>query len=297
MFEPRVSLSFKAGLYASFKLSYNRTIQHINQINNSISPFNSLEVWLPSGPNIKPQYADIYDLGFVKAWPERAVDLSMDVYYKNMFNQVGYSYHAEMLLNPYLEGELRQGKGYAGGFEIMIRKTAGRLSGQLGFAYVRSFLEIDDLNDNNRYPSHQDKPVDLFLSVDYKIRPRWAMNLNASYTSGMTISTPTGFYLYRGSQVPVYSKQNNDRLPDYKRLDIGSTWRLNKTGKSFEHYFTFTLYNFFNTRNYIMLNFNKTKGPDNKFYVPADKMNLQTQLPTYRYVYSIVPSFTYSLKF
>jgi hypothetical protein len=64
----------------------------------------------------------------------------------------------------------------------------------------------------------------------------------------MAISTPTGFYYYRGNQVPLYGKQNNDRLPAYKRLDIGSIWRLNKIGKSFEHYFTLTIFNFFNTR-------------------------------------------------
>jgi hypothetical protein len=121
--------------------------------------------------------------------------------------------------------------------------------------------------------------------------------MNAIYTSGMTISTPTGFYYYRGSQVPVYTKQNNDRLPDYKRMDIGSSWRLNKVDKNFEHYFTLTLYNFFNTRNYAFLNFNKTQGSDGKYYVPADKLNSQELLPTYRYVYSIIPSFTYSLKF
>ncbi len=295
--EPRISVSFKTGKYASLKASYNRAIQHINQINNSISPFNSLEVWLPSGPNIKPQFADIFDLGFMKSWPDHGLDLSMDVYYKNMLNQLGYSYHAEMFLNPYLEGELRQGEGYAYGFEIMIRKSLGRLSGQIGYGYSRSFLKINDLNGNRWYPSHQDKPVDFSFLVDFKVRPRWTLNLNAVYTSGMTLSTPTSFYYYRGSQVPVYSEQNNDRLPDYKRLDIGSAWRLNKREKTFEHYFTLTLYNFFNTRNYAFLNFNKIQGADGKYYVPSDKLNLKEQLITYRYVYSIIPSFTYSLKF
>jgi hypothetical protein len=295
--EPRISISFKTGKFTSLKASYNRNIQHINQINNSISPFNSLEVWLPSCPNIKPQYADVFDLGFVKAWPNRSIDFTADVYYKKMDNQLGYSYHAEMFLNPYLEGELRQGNGYAYGFEIMVKKTQGRLNGQLGYAYARSFLQIDGLDANEVYPSHQDKPIDVSLSGDYQVRPRWTLNLNFVYTSGMTLSTPTGFYFYRGTQVPVYTKQNNDRLPDYQRVDIGSAWRLNKREKTFEHFFTLTFYNFFNTPNYAFLNFNKIEGSDGKFYVPADKLNLQTQVPTYRYVYSIIPSFTYSLKF
>ena len=295
--EPRVSFSFKTGKLASLKASYNRTVQHINQINNSISPFNSLEVWLPSGPNIRPQYADLFNLGFIKAWPDQSVELTTDVYYKKLYNQLGYAYHAEMFLNPFLEGELRQGEGNAWGFEILIKKTQGKLSWQMGYAYSRSFLQIDGLNGNNSYPSHHDRPADISLSAEYRLRPRWTISLNTVYTSGMAISTPTGFYYYRGSQVPVYAEQNNDRLPSYKRADLSSAWRLNKKEGNFSHYFTFSLYNIFSTRNYAFLNFNKTGDVDGKFHVPADRLNMRELVPTYRYVYSVVPSFTYSLRF
>jgi hypothetical protein len=295
--EPRISVSVKTGRYASLKASYNRTTQHINQISNSISPFNSLEVWLPSGPNIKPQLADIGDLGFTIFWPKRSLYLTLDVYYKRMFNQMGYQDHAEMFLNPYLEGELRQGDGFAHGFEILFRKTQGRLTGQLGYGFVRSMLQIEDLNDGKTYPSHQDKPIDISFSVEYRIRSRWILSLNAIYTSGMPLSTPTGFFYYRGTQVPVYDHLNNDRLPDYKRFDLGSTWRLNKEDKTFEHYLTLTLYNIFSTHNYAFLNFNKVQSKDGKFYVPSDRLNVPGQITTYRYIYSMVPSFNYNLKF
>jgi len=52
-----------------------------------------------------------------------------------------------------------------------------------------------------------------------------------------------------------------------------------------------------NIRFFIFLNFNKMEGPDGKFYVPADKTNMTEQVVTFRYIYSLVPSFTYSLKF
>jgi len=295
--EPRISLSVKTGNYASVKASYNRNTQHINQINNSISPFNSLDVWLPSGPNILPQQADIYDLGFLAFMPGHALELTFDLYYKRMYNQIGYQYHAEMFLNPYLEGELRQGDGYAKGFEIMLQKTTGRLTGQISYGYVNSTLKITGLNGGRSYPSHQDKPVDFSFTLDYRLKRRWTANLNVIYTSGMPLSTPTGFYYYRGSQVPVYTEQNNDRLPDYKRIDVGTQWRLNKVDKTFEHYLSFTFYNFFSYRNFAFLNFNKMEGSDGKYYVPSDKMNPPEQVVTYRYIYSLVPSFTYSLKF
>ncbi len=283
--------------HASIKASYNRNTQYINQINNSISPFNSLDVWLPSGPNILPQHADIYDLGFMAGMPGHALELTFDLYYKRMYNQIGYQYHAEMFLNPYLEGELRQGNGYARGFEIMLQKTTGRLTGQISYGFVNSTLQIPGLNRGKEYLSHQDKPVDFSFTVDYRLKRRWTVNLNIIYTSGMPLSTPTGFYYYRGNQVPFYSRQNNDRLPDYKRLDLGTQWRLNKVDKTFEHYLSFIFYNFFSYRNYAFLNFNKMEGTDGKYYVPADKTNMPEQVITYRYIYSLVPSFTYSLKF
>jgi hypothetical protein len=233
----------------------------------------------------------------VKSWQKKSIDIYADVYYKNMYNQVGYSNHAEMFLNPNLEGELRQGDAYAYGFEIMLKKTMGKVSGQLGYGYNRSFLQIDGLNNNKEYPSHQDKPIDFSLSIDFQISPRWMLNLNVVYASGMVLSTPTGFYNYRGVQVPVYAEQNNDRLPDYKRVDIGSIWRLNKINKPFEHYLNFTIYNVLSARNYAFLNFNKIPGDDNKFYVPSDRLNPAEQVVTYRYIYSMIPSLTYSLKF
>lgn len=295
--EPRISTSFMTGKYASVKLYYNRTFQNIHQINNSISPLNSLEVWLPSGPNISPQYANIFGAGFIKSWPKHAVELNLEVYYKRMYNQIGYDYHAEMLLNPYLEGELRQGDGYAKGFEIMLQKTQGRFTGSLSYAYTRSILQFSELNSGKKFLSHQDKPVDLSLNVEFRITPRWIINVNTLYASGMVITTPSGFYEYRGYQVPFYTKQNNDRLPPYKRLDWGSTWRLNKRERSFEHYFNISFYNFLNFNNYTFLNFSKTTGSNGKYYIPADKQNMPEQITTFRYIYSIIPSFAYNLRF
>ncbi len=295
--EPRVSFSVKTGRYTALKASYNRTTQHINQISTSISPFNALEVWLPAGPNIRPQYADIADVEFVASWPERSVEFSVDVYRKWMYNQVGYQYHAEMFLNPYLEGELRQGKGIAQGVEVLVRKTQGRLTGQVGFGHTRSTLTIKDLNGGRSYPSRQDRPLDISLAAEYRLRPRWQVNFNVLYMSGMPVTTPTGWYDYRGTQVPVYTRQNNDRLPDYQRFDLASTWRLNRTERSFAHYFTLTFFNFFNHHNYAFLYFTKIKGSDGKYYIPADKLNPQQQETTFRYIYTLVPSFTYSLNF
>lgn len=295
-FEPRLSFSYKTGSLSSLKASYNRTSQHINLINNSISPFNSLEVWLPSGPNIKPQKADILDLGFIKAWPKHSLDLSADIFYKKMYNQIGFEYHAQTLVNPLIEGELRQGNGTAYGFEFMIKKRLGRLSGEFSYAFTRSELQIAELNGNRPYPAHQDKPLDLALAMNYKLKPRWMLTMNVRYASGMTVTTPTSFYTYKGNQVPIYTEQNNQRLPDYKRLDLGSDFLLNKKGKPWEHHLLLSFYNLLNSKNTALLYFNKTVQND-MFVVPQDQLNPQELTASYRYIYAVVPSITYKIKF
>jgi hypothetical protein len=295
--EPRVSVSLKTGKSSSIKLSFNKTIQHINMINNSISPYNSLEVWIPSGPNIKPQHAYISNLGYMKTTKNQTVDFHADIFYKRMYNQIGYSYHAEMILNPYIEGELLQGDGKAYGFEIMVKKTKGRLTGQIGYGFIRSMLKIDGLNGNRSYPAHQDKPFDLTLSFGYALFPRWLVNGALNIASGMRITTPTGFYYYRGDQVPIYTRQNNQALPLYKRIDVGTSIRLNPFGQEVEHYLNFAIYNFFAAQNPAFINFNKTIDSEGKIIIPADKTNTSELIPTFRYTYGIIPSINYNLKF
>jgi len=294
--EPRISISFRTDEYASVKLSYNKTIQHINQINNSISPFNTLEVWLPSGPNIKPQLGHIFNAEYVKTWPKKSIDLNTGIYYKIMKNQIGYAYHAEMLLNPYIESAILQGRGNAYGFELSLKKLTGKLTGQLAYAYTRSLLNIPELNEGREFPSHQDKPIDLSLMLEYHANNKLMVTTNMVYTSGMRITTPTSFYGYRGGQVPYYSKQNNSRLPDYKRIDVGATFYLKKMNNIFNHTLNLSFYNFFSMINPAFVYFNKIEV-DDEYLVPADKQSPQYLETTGRFVYFVIPSLTYNLSF
>lgn len=296
--EPRISVSYKLGTYSSIKASYNRTNQNIHLINNSISPFNTLEVWLPSGPNIKPQTANIYNLGILHSWKDKSIDFTADIYHKTLYNQIGYIDHADLLLNAFMEGELRQGNGKAYGFEVYVKKNMGKLTWQAGYGYTRSFVQIDGLNNNEQYRARQDKPIELSASLGYFFKPRWLMSGNYTLTSGMVTTTPTGFYNYRGSQVPIYAKKNNDRLPNYSRFDLASDFRLNKNASGpIEHHLIVSLYNMFWKKNAAFYYFSKAETEEGNFVIPSDKLAPKTQITTYRYIYSIIPSISYNLKF
>lgn len=295
--EPRTSLSLKTGTTSSVKLSYNRTLQHINLINNSLSPFNTLEVWMPSGPNIKPQKADIFNCGYYTSFPDWGIDFKTDIYYKQLYNQIGYNYHAEMLLNRDIEGELRQGDGFSYGFELYAKKPIGKVSVQISYSFTRAKQQIYGLNGNREFFARQDKPVDFSLALDYLIKPRWGINMGINIGSGQRYTTPTGFYLYRGVQVPNYTEQYNDRLPTYKRVDIGTHVNLSKKPKRVQHSLSFNLYNFFASENPFAVSFNKVEKMPGQYVVPANTFIQQKKVATYHYLYSIVPSISYKLQF
>ena len=126
--EPRLGLTFRIGKNTSLKASYSRTTQYEQLITNSISPFTTLEVYLPAGPNILPQLADQYSMGLFQKIPGANLDLSIEGFYKKMYNQIDYKDHAHMLLNPQVETELRFGEGKAYGLEILLKKYYGNTS-------------------------------------------------------------------------------------------------------------------------------------------------------------------------
>lgn len=298
LIEPRLSLSYKVLNNLITKISYNRTIQNVNMLSNSISPFNSLEVWLPSGPNIKPQKADILDFGIIALFRPDFLELNFDVYYKRMYNQIGYANHTYMMLNPLIEGEIRQGDGKSYGIEMRLKKTSGKLTGWLNYTWSRSLLQIDGVNNNQEFPASYDRPHNFQMGIDLRLKSRWFLTGVYVITSGTRLSTPTSYYLYRGKQVPVYTNRNNDKLPNYQRFDLSTTINLNKPDRKYQHELTIAFYNFFYNKSAAMLYFNKTYvESDNHMYVPSDVINPAVITPSYRYIFSIVPSLTYSFSF
>jgi hypothetical protein len=295
--EPRLSVSIRTGKYTSLKTCYSRTTQYINLITNSISPFSSMEVWMPAGPNIKPQSADIIDLGYIKSFPKNKITITTDIYYKWLYHQIGYVNQANMLVNKYIEGELRQGNGWAYGFEFSVLKEIGKFNGQLSYTYSRTFLQIADLNDGKSFPATFDRPHNFNLSLLFEARPRWLISCNFNISSGHRITTPTSFFYYKGSQVPEYSNINNDHMPPYSRLDLSTTIRLNKLTRKYNHSLTISIYNAYGQQNPIFINFNKMETNDGKYEVPTDKINNPEITSTMRYTFWMIPSISYNFNF
>ncbi len=121
--------------------------------------------------------------------------------------------------------------------------------------------------------------------------------MNWLYMTGFAFSSPTSFYKYNGYTVPIYEKKNNDRLPDYHRLDINAEFQINKKPRRYSHKIRLTFFNLYNRTNPIAINFNKTLYPNGELVVPGNLFPAPELFATQKYLFGIVPAINYTFTF
>ncbi len=295
--EPRLSVIYNITDNASLKFGYSRNTQFLQQLSNSAGPFTSLEVWAPCGPNIPAQKADQWDLGYYRKFSHSRLFASAEVFYKACLDHLDYKDHANLLYNPLIEGELRFGKAWAYGLELMLRKPEGKLTGWISYTWSRSLVQTDGVNNSETYPSNYDSPNDLCINVSYDDHHHWALSAVWYYRTGSPVSTPTGFYYNNGYSVPIYGDRNNSRLPDYHRLDLSVTYHISNPDKRFQQSIILTLYNAYGRYNPFSVSFNRTIDSNGNLVVPANTQAGYQLVPTSISVAGIIPSINYQFKF
>ncbi len=295
-FEPRIELIYTFNKIHSLQLSYNHNVQYLHQLSNSISPFTTLDIWMPSGPNIKPQTMDQFVLGYLIKFTE--FDFSLEGYHKKMYNQIEYVEGANMLLNPFIENELRFGTSTSYGFEVGLKKIKGDLKGWLNYSYSKTTNLFKEINNGNSYPAYYDKPHRLNFFLSYDLGERWKFSTNWIFSSGTRYTKPTGFYYYNSYTIPVYTEKNNAILPDYHRLDLSVSFRLNRSNaKKYKHQLTLSIINLYNRKNPISINFNKIRNEDGEFMIPANYITENQLFPTKTYLLGTIPTLSYQFNF
>lgn len=295
--EPRIHVQYMFSDKSVLKVSYCRTTQFIQMLSNSTSPFTSLEVWIPSGPNIQPQKADQYVVGYSQQLFHSKLTCSAELFYKQFYNTIDYSDHADLLYNPYLEGQLRFGKSWSYGLELTMRKTEGKFTGWIAYTFSRVFIKTEGVNNNQEYPAFYDRPHDLSVTLSYNSTKKLVFSANWILVSGGAITTPAGFYYINGYSVPIYDSKNNDRLPAYHRLDLSVSYRFNKPENRFQHSLVLTLYNAYGRNNPFFVGFNREEPGDQGFVVPSNINGNYQLIPTTISVAGIIPSINYQFKF
>jgi len=289
--EPRLAIAYNFANDQSFKLSYNRMNQYLHLISNTSSP-TPLDVWMPSGPYIKPQKLDQYAVGYFRNLKNGAYSLEVEGFYKSIANRIDYIDGANLIANNAIERVLLNGEARAYGMEILLRKNKGRLTGWLAYTLSKSEQRTPGRNDlelgiNNGkwYRTNYDKPHDLTLTASYDLNKTWDLNANFIYQTGLATTFPNGQYEYEDLNIPVYSDRNEDRLPSYHRLDLSATYYPKKNrGRKIESSWNLGIYNVYNRQNANSISFRENEDT---------RRNEAVRLT----LFGIIPSVTYNFKF
>ena len=283
--EPRLGLNYILSNKTSVKASYSRTVQYIHLAQNSTAG-TPLDLWFPSSPNVKPQKADQFAIGYFRNLNDNALETSAEVYYKSMHDVIDFKDNAELLLNPQLEGELRTGKGWSYGLELMVRKNTGKLNGWVSYTLSATRRKIAGINDGRSYRAPYEKPHNISIVLNYEFSERSILSANWVYATGAPVTFPTGRAVIGNVIVPIYSDRNAYRLPDYHRLDLSYTLKgKNKKNRKWQGEWNFSVYNAYGRKNAWAINFVEDQDNPNQTY--AEKT----------YLFSIIPAITYNFKF
>ncbi len=260
--EPRLGMKYSLGKTSSIKGGYNRMIQYLQLVSNSTSGL-PLDVWKPSDYYTKPLISDQVAVGYFRNFKNNMYEASTEVYYKWQQNVLDYKNGADLFLNTTLEQELLEGQARSYGLEFMLKKNKGKFTGRLSYTLSRSERRVDSdlpeerINNGEYYFANQDKLHDLTFIASYDISKRLSISSNFSYSTGRPFTPAASKYTYEGVTISHYELRNNDRIPDYHRLDFSATLKnkKKKDTQRWESYWNFSVYNFYARKNVFSYNF------------------------------------------
>ena len=253
--EIRASARYAFSPNLSVKASYNTLRQYIHLLSNTtaIAP---TDVWKLSDPNIKPQFGSQVSLGLYKNFKNQTIETSVEVYYKKLQDYLDYKSGAVLVLNHHIETDVVGTKGKAYGVEFFVKKNVGKLNGWMSYAYSRTLLKMDEpiagtlINGGAAYPANYDKPHAFNFTGNYKMKARYSLSMNMTYSTGRPITLPIAKYVYAGSERVYYSDRNAYRIPDYFRMDFSFNMEGNhKLNQKTHNSWTFGIYNLTATKN------------------------------------------------
>lgn len=285
--EPRINISYSFN-NQSIKASYNRLNQYLHLISNTSSP-TPLDIWVPSGPYIKPQKLDQYALGYYKRI--KNIKIETEIFYKKIKNRLDYIDGADLVANDNIETVILPGKSRAYGFEILLKKSEGRHKFMVAYTLSKSEQKTpgrnsfeDGINFSNWYNTPYDKPHDFSINSEYILSKKLKIVGNFIYQTGQPTNYPNSQYTYMNLNVPNYGKRNSQRLPNYHRMDINLTLTPEKKNKKIEGSWVFGIYNLYNRDNASSIIFRRNN---------ETLKNEAVQIS----IFGIVPSVTYNFKF
>jgi len=286
-FEPRITIRYALNDETSIKAAVNRNYQYIHLVSNAGSTLPT-DLWVPSTYIVKPQISWQYTAGLFKNFAQNKYETSVEIYYKQMENQVEYSEgYTPSLKDP--EEEFVFGDGWSYGAEFFINKTRGKLNGWIGYTLSWTYRKFQQLNNGEKFPARYDRRHDMSIVVNYDPGKKWRFGAVFVYGTGAATTMPERFYIIEGVLTQEFSKVNQYRLDPYHRLDLAATYTpVPKKKRKVQSSWVFSIYNVYCRYNPYFIYFDQTGSPfDGSLKIEARQVSL----------FPILPAVTWNFKF
>ncbi|TVR82193.1 MAG: TonB-dependent receptor [Saprospirales bacterium] len=252
--EPRLNINWRLDNRTSIKAGYSYNKQYLHLVSNSTSTLPT-DIWVPSTRLIPPQVGSQYSIGVFRNFMENTFETSIEVYYRDLKNQLDYLESYVPSLAGRLENEFTSGRGKAYGAEFFINKRRGDLTGWIAYTISKAERTFEEINQGKSFYAPYDRRHDLAVVASYQLSERIDLGASFVFGSGQVYTPIIGMYLIDGFPTEIYGERNSSRLPAYHRLDISLTLKPGKENRSgrFNSYWTFSIYNLYNRKNPLFL--------------------------------------------
>ena len=248
--EPSLSAKYALDSNSNLKFSYSLMRQYMHLVSSStvILP---TDLWYPVTSNVKPQTSHQVVTGYSYLVDKLKTQISIETYYKLMYNLTEYMEGANLLLNDDFESELLQGNGDSYGIEFLVKRDQGRLNGWIGYTMSWTKRYFEELNGGDPYWAKYDRRHNLSVVQNFKISNQWHFGAVWVYSTGSRFTPQTGLYAMPNASltgidwIPVYTKRNAVSMSSSHRLDVNVVWKSMDT-KKFKGEWHFGAYNVYN---------------------------------------------------
>lgn len=224
--DPRISLKRVLSDRWDLTVSYGRYHQFLNLV--QVEGFSFADMWFPVDRTFDPGEADHYIIG-INYDDKTTFSVNAEVYFKDYGNIAQYREYRgqdEDLENQTAAQNFLSGAGKAYGGDVYIRNRIGRLEGWLGYSLSWTKKTVIGYNFNKEFYPTYDRRHTITAIQDFKLHPKWRINLAFKYGTGQPYTEITDQYAVVDPAGHVHragleGEKNLYRLPDYHRLDIG----------------------------------------------------------------------------
>lgn len=230
-FEPRISMTYKAFPFLSFKAAaglYQQELATISDENEVISLF---EPWTILPDYLEPSRALHLVFGIDFFITENLL-IKYEGYYKNIKNLAAVNEDKIFDFDP----DLLNGDGEAYGSEFSLNYKIGRFNINSSYALSWAYKEVDGWL---YYPKYDSRHT-FNIGTEYDFGAGWSANVIWSYSSGLPFTPILSFYdryqsgnffdvdpgNYNFNPYTIVGDRNIERLPEYHRMDITLSKKL-----------------------------------------------------------------------